>query len=114
LARVCIDIVNRPSIWAILLAQLSDLHTRPYIALHAMYYTRTVIMHRIQIMFLMNTSTRSIFEMPHHRSGRGFLAAVRSDRGMKSACYYICVTAATAMAVRSGRGFSVVVQRKKW
>jgi hypothetical protein len=30
---------------------------------------------------------RSIFETPHRRSGRGFLAVHRSGREIKNACY---------------------------
>jgi hypothetical protein len=52
-----------------------------------------------------NTPMCSIFETPHCQSGHGFLVAVQSGRGMKSACY---------LRDRSGHGFSAAVQRKKW
>jgi hypothetical protein len=69
-----------------------------------------------RVTVLVNTSdqtSRTIFETPQRRSGRGFLAVHRSGRGMKSACYCICVNAANAAVHRSSRGISAAVKNKK-
>ena len=59
-----------------------------------------------------NTPMRSIFETPHRRSGRGFLAVHRSGREIKNACY-LRERRKRRGATKRGRGISAAVKNRE-